>query len=213
MGAKNMTREARDMELQWFDIRELTEDAAQTVMGMMDETRRRRVADIAGEDDRKRTIAGELLARRMLAQTMGCAEKDVPLQWDELGKPSVEKDGVYVSVSHSGPWAVCGRGGSTLGPGEVHAPGMQRAGDGVHTARGRRRLPAVLGDMDSQGGAVQADGQGSAAGAEPLQPAGRRNAGLYGTKGLRPHHRGADFVKNFAKLAKKAFLSRFLLVQ
>ena len=90
MGAKNMTREARDMELQWFDIRELTE-----------------VADIAGEDDRKRTIAGELLARRMLAQTMGCAEKDVPLQWDELGKPSVEKDGVYVSVSHSGPWAVC----------------------------------------------------------------------------------------------------------
>ena len=28
MGAKNMTREARDMELQWFDIRELTEDAA-----------------------------------------------------------------------------------------------------------------------------------------------------------------------------------------
>ena len=107
MGAKNMTREARDMELQWFDIRELTEDAAQTVIGMMDETRRRRVADIAGEDDRKRTIAGELLARRMLAQTMGCAEKDVPLQWDELGKPSVEKDGVYVSVSHSGPWAVC----------------------------------------------------------------------------------------------------------
>lgn len=91
MGAKNMTREARDMELQWFDIRELTEDAAQTVMGMMDETRRRRVADIAGEDDRKRTIAGELLARRMLAQTMGCAEKDVPLQWDELGKPSVER--------------------------------------------------------------------------------------------------------------------------
>lgn len=107
MGAKNMTREARDMELQWFDIRELTEDAAQTVIGMMDETRRRRVADIAGEDDRKRTIAGELLARRMLAQTMGCAEKDVPLQWDELGKPSVEKDGMYVSVSHSGPWAVC----------------------------------------------------------------------------------------------------------
>ena len=53
MGAKNMTREARDMELQWFDIRELTEDAAQTVIGMMDETRRRRVADIAGEDDRK----------------------------------------------------------------------------------------------------------------------------------------------------------------
>ena len=55
------------MELQWYDIRELTEDAALAVMDMMDETRRRRVADIAGEDDRKRTVAGELLARQMLA--------------------------------------------------------------------------------------------------------------------------------------------------
>ena len=95
------------MELQWFDIRELTDETAQAVLSMMDETRRRRVADIAGEDDRKRTIAGELLVRRMAAATLHCAEKDVPLTWDELGKPSVEKDGVYVSVSHSGPWAVC----------------------------------------------------------------------------------------------------------
>ena len=95
------------MELQWFDIRELTEDAAGAVMGMMGETRRRRVADIAGEDDRKRTIAGELLARQMLAARLGCPEKDVPLSWDELGKPSVEREGVYVSVSHSGAWAVC----------------------------------------------------------------------------------------------------------
>ena len=94
------------MELQWYDIRELTEDAAQAVMGMMDETRRRRVADIAGEDDRKRTVVGELLARQMLAARLGCPEKDVPLSWDELGKPSVEREGVYVSVSHSGAWAV-----------------------------------------------------------------------------------------------------------
>ena len=105
---KIKTREARDtMELQWYDIRELTEDAALAVMGMMDETRRRRVADIAGEDDRKRTVAGELLARQMLAARLGCPEKDVPLSWDELGKPSVEREGVYVSVSHSGAWAVC----------------------------------------------------------------------------------------------------------
>ena len=58
------------MELQWFDIRELTDETAQTVLSMMDETRRRRVADIAGEDDRKRTIAGELLVRRMAAATL-----------------------------------------------------------------------------------------------------------------------------------------------
>lgn len=95
------------MELQWYDIRELTEDTTAAVMDMMDDTRRRRVADIAGDDDRKRTVAGELLARRMLSQRLGCGEKDVPLLWDELGKPTVERDGVFVSVSHSGAWAVC----------------------------------------------------------------------------------------------------------
>lgn len=107
MQAKLNLQEALDMELQWYDIRELTEDTTAAVMDMMDDTRRRRVADIAGDDDRKRTVAGELLARRMLSQRLGCGEKDVPLLWDELGKPTVERDGVFVSVSHSGAWAVC----------------------------------------------------------------------------------------------------------
>ena len=76
-------------------------------VGMMDEERRRRVNDIAGEDDRRRTVAGELLARRLLAQRLGCGEGEVPLRWDEMGKPTVDAAGVYVSVSHSGPYAVC----------------------------------------------------------------------------------------------------------
>lgn len=95
------------MELQWYDIRELTAEEERRVTAMMDDGRRRRVADIAGEDDRRRTVAGELLARRMLAARLNCGEQDVPLRWDELGKPTVEKEGVYVSVSHSGAWAVC----------------------------------------------------------------------------------------------------------
>ena len=95
------------MELQWYDIRQLDDGEAHRVTAMMDETRRRRVADIAGEDDRKRTVAGELLARRMLAAKLGCGEADVPLTWDELGKPTVTAAGTYVSVSQSGAWAVC----------------------------------------------------------------------------------------------------------
>lgn len=95
------------MELQWFDIRELSEETMHAVMDMMDDARRRRVADIAGDDDRRRTVAGELLARRMLAEKLGCAEKAVPLAWDEVGKPTAAQEGLYVSVSHSGAWAVC----------------------------------------------------------------------------------------------------------
>lgn len=95
------------MELLWYDIRQLDETAMARTVAMMDEERRRRVSDIAGEDDRKRTVAGELLARRVLAARLGCGEEAVPLDWDDTGKPAVDAEGVYVSVSHSGPYAVC----------------------------------------------------------------------------------------------------------
>ena len=86
------------MELQWYDIRQLDAAEEARIAAMMDDVRRRRVADIAGEDDRK---------RRMLAEKLHCGEADVPLTWDELGKPTVTTEGTYVSVSHSGAWAVC----------------------------------------------------------------------------------------------------------
>ena len=95
------------MELLWYDIRTLDTDTMAHTVAMMDEERRRRVNDIAGEDDRRRTVAGELLARRLLARRLGCGEGEVPLRWDEMGKPTVDAVGVYVSVSHSGPYAVC----------------------------------------------------------------------------------------------------------
>ena len=67
------------MELLWYDIRTLDTDTMAHTVGMMDEERRRRVNDIAGEDDRRRTVAGELLARRLLAQRLGCGEGEVSL--------------------------------------------------------------------------------------------------------------------------------------
>lgn len=39
------------MELLWYDIRQLDEETMARTVAMMDETRRRRVSDIAGEDD------------------------------------------------------------------------------------------------------------------------------------------------------------------
>ena len=53
------------MELLWYDIRQLNEETMAQTMAMMDEARRRRVGDIAGEDDRKRTVAaGPQLVQR-----------------------------------------------------------------------------------------------------------------------------------------------------
>ena len=92
------------MELRWYDI--LQEDG-KPAADYLSEERRQRAAAMRSEADRLRTVAGENLAREMLAARLGCAMQDVPLQYDEDGKPTVPGTGLYVSISHSGAYVVC----------------------------------------------------------------------------------------------------------
>lgn len=103
------------MELLWYDIREMDAAALEGALGMMDGERRQRVADFPNEDDRKRSAAGELLARQAAAQRLGIAPERTALRWDEGGKPYVEGADFHISVSHSGPYAVCAVGETVLG--------------------------------------------------------------------------------------------------
>ena len=92
------------MEIRWYDI--LQEGGAPSA-DYLSEERRRRAEAVQVEAARLRTMAGEQLAREMLSERLGCAPLEVPLAWDEDGKPSVPGTGLYVSVSHSGAYAVC----------------------------------------------------------------------------------------------------------
>lgn len=92
------------MELRWYDI--LQEDGTPSI-DYLSEERRHRAEAMRFEADRLRTVAGETLAREMLAARLGCSPADVPLRWDENGKPVVPGTGLYVSVSHSGAYVVC----------------------------------------------------------------------------------------------------------
>ena len=92
------------MELRWYDI--LQKDGEPDWPAVSEERRRR--AEAMGHDaDRLRTLAGETLARQMLAERLGCAPENAPLEWDENGKPAAPGTGLYVSISHSGAYAVC----------------------------------------------------------------------------------------------------------
>ena len=103
------------MELFWYNIKEMDAAAYDAALSMMDAERRGRVTGFPNEDDRKRSAAGELLLRRAVAARLGCAAEAAPLVWDESGKPRVEGDPFYVSVSHSGPYVVAAVGEKVLG--------------------------------------------------------------------------------------------------
>lgn len=103
------------MELFWYNIKEMDAAAYDAALSMMDAERRSRIGDFPNEDDRKRSAAGELLLRQAVAARLGCTAESAPLVWDENGKPGVEGDPFYVSVSHSGPYVVAAAGDHVLG--------------------------------------------------------------------------------------------------
>ena len=95
------------MEAVWYDIRTMAEEELKALLHRTDPRRRKRMENIQDPDDRRRTAAGEMLARRLLARKLGVEEAEAPLSWDEDGKPVVAQEGVYCSISHSGPHVVC----------------------------------------------------------------------------------------------------------
>lgn len=92
------------MDLRWYDI--LQEDGRPSA-DYLSEERRQRAAAMRSEADRLRTVAGETLARQMLAERLGCTPQAAPLRYDEDGKPTAPGTGLYVSISHSGAYVVC----------------------------------------------------------------------------------------------------------
>ena len=95
------------MELFWYDIREMDEDTYRAAFSRMTPARQKYVNELATEDDRKRTVAAELLVRRSAGAKLGLSPESVALTVDENEKPRIEGDPLYVSMSHSGAWAVC----------------------------------------------------------------------------------------------------------
>ena len=103
------------MELYWYCIDDMDEEIYGETFALLDEVRKKHVRDLAGENDRKRTVAAEWLARTVLAEKLGCQPREVPVKHDEDDKPYLEGNAWYVSLSHSGQYAVCALNEKPLG--------------------------------------------------------------------------------------------------
>lgn len=95
------------MELYWYCIKEMDEKAYQAALAQMDAAQRKRIGYLPTEDERRRAVAAELLARNTLAEKLGCAPAQVPLLHDEDDRPYLSDHAWYVSAGHSGQYVVC----------------------------------------------------------------------------------------------------------
>lgn len=91
--------------LHWLCLSAVTEEELRCTVEQMEEDRRERVRSMRHALRQRQTVAGELLARRALAELSGSAVQDIRLSRTAEGKP-VAREG-FVSIAHSGEWVVC----------------------------------------------------------------------------------------------------------
>ena len=74
---------------------------------LMSEEKQAKVMRFYFDEDRKRTVAGEMLARKAVAMRCGVSEASIVFGKNENGKPFAENLDVQFNISHSEDMVVC----------------------------------------------------------------------------------------------------------
>lgn len=90
-----------------FDIRNLSQDDYVRWYSVMSREKQQRVDRFRCVDDRKRTVAGDMLARLFIAEWCGISAESVRFDQNKFGKPFARDLPVEFNISHSGNIVVC----------------------------------------------------------------------------------------------------------
>jgi len=95
--------------MKWYkyDIRDLTDAEYNKWYLLINTDKQRRVDRFRFVDDKKRTVAGEMLARKAIAEWCGVAPESITFGIEEHGKPYAKDLAVEFNISHSGNMVVC----------------------------------------------------------------------------------------------------------
>lgn len=95
--------------MKWYkyDIRNLSDAEYDKWYSLMSEAKKRRVDRFRFADDKKRTVAGEMLARKAIAEWCRVIPESITFDINEHGKPYAKDLPVEFNISHSGDMVVC----------------------------------------------------------------------------------------------------------
>ena len=103
--------------MEWYkcNINDIKTEEYETFFSLMNEEKRARISRFRNEDDKRRSICAEMLARREIAKRFGINICDIEIAAKEKGKPYCKNAEVELSLSHSGDYAVCAVGERPIG--------------------------------------------------------------------------------------------------
>ena len=95
------------MKFYQYNLRDLSDENYIHYYSLMSEEKKRRVNRFRFEDDKKRTVVGEMLARKAISEWCGTAEESIVFEIAEYGKPYAKDLNVEFNISHSADMVVC----------------------------------------------------------------------------------------------------------
>lgn len=95
------------MKFYQYNIQDLNYESYTHYYSLMSEDKKRRVDRFRFEDDKKRTIVGEMLARQSISEWCGVLEEIIAFETTEHGKPYAKYLDVEFNISHSADMVVC----------------------------------------------------------------------------------------------------------
>ncbi len=93
--------------IELFNIHDISRTEYDYYFSLMTDEKKKKTLSFRFEDDKKRTVCADMLARKMLGKLYGTPEKDISVSYDSDGKPSTDTEGVSFSLSHSGDYVLC----------------------------------------------------------------------------------------------------------
>lgn len=103
------------MRLYKADINDFSQEEYDKYFSMMSESRKNAVLRMRIENDRKRSVLGESLARKAVSESTGIAESEIEFGRTEKGKPFCKSANIFFSISHSKNAVVCAVDGNEIG--------------------------------------------------------------------------------------------------
>lgn len=90
-----------------FNIKNLSDSDYEYYYSLMSEDKKIRVDKFRFIDDKKRTVAGEMLCRKAIAEFYKVKPESIVIETDKNGKPYAKGMSVEFNLSHSGDFVVC----------------------------------------------------------------------------------------------------------
>ncbi len=103
------------MVKKFLNIRDISDEEYEKYFSLMSDEKKQRVERFRFEDGKKRTVFGEMLARKMISSARKTNEEKIVFKAGKNGKPYTKSVDIHFNISHSDELILCAVNDTPIG--------------------------------------------------------------------------------------------------